>query len=137
MLNIQPSRNRTRDHLIAAEVYKVLYQLSYSREWRRKVFEAVGTQACYQSTLCVCVCVHACVRLRAYVCMCVCVRGYVRACVRACVRSCVRVCECVRVAHRKKATPTINEHRFQAMCACLASNPCHKHGGVNNTCAPH
>ena len=45
-----------------------------------------------------------------------------------CVCVCVVVCVCV-ATHTKNATRTINEHRFQAMCACLASNPGHKHGG--------
>ena len=57
------TRNRTRDHLIAAEAYsQMLYQLSYSRKWRSTVFQAIALQACYQGFtldvmyVCVCVC---------------------------------------------------------------------------------
>ena len=61
------TRNRTRDHLIAAEVYnQILYQLSYSRIGRSSVFQAIAQQACYPGfTLyviyaCVCVCPGHC-----------------------------------------------------------------------------
>ena len=62
------TQNRTRDHLIAAEVYsQMLYQLSYRQRWRSTVFQAIAPQACYQGfTLDV---IYVCV----WVCVCVCV----------------------------------------------------------------
>ena len=91
------TRNRTRDHLIAAEVYsQMLYQLSYSRRWRSTVFQAIAPQACFQGfTLDV-------IYIYIYICMCV----------------CVCVCVCPGHCFAEQGNPGINKTR---LCCSRAS----------------